>query len=157
MDRPPGPGVLEPGEVQRRAALEDVVEAADEIGGDPVLDDPVQHAPGAARPPELLVEGPVAPARDIHPGLEPERPHGVRVLSDQLQKDARVVRLHRRAERARREVHAEEPHVALGVEEPAVEGQVAVDVVGRHDREDRLQRGVPPYRGGGEELVDAEV
>ena len=54
-------------------------------------------------------------------------------------------------------VRPEEDAAELGVQQAAVEGGVAVDVVGGDDREHRLQRRAGPEVGGGEQLVDPQV
>ena len=161
-DRASRPRVLQPAEVERLAALEQVVLAADQIGRDPVVDDTSaarstglrcrQYAPSKADAPPVSVCA-ANVASNVPRSCEVRDQRG-----QQRQQDGGVLQpFDHRPDRVQPAGQGEVERVELHVDEPAHGGDVLVEVVARHDREDRLQRAVLRRRAGGEQLVDAEV
>ncbi len=130
-DRPPGDRVLEPGVVERRAALVDVPPAADEEHRDPVADDRAQQPLRPARAPVGAVERLLPLELDVYDGvdLEAEQSGDVLELDPDRVGDVGVLGEHRfdqRIDRVERRGDAEEDDVEAERRDAAEEGDVAV-------------------------------
>ena len=139
-------------EQQRRAALEQVVLAADEEGRHLHL---VDHVDRGA----LVVERPVVRRLPAQDGVDHQRhgeaDRGHQVVGEHLEAGGRLVDAVRRRDQAGAGDQAEPERDEADVDLAAGGDDVAVDVGAGHLREDRLQPG--GLVGRGEDLGDAHV